>query len=78
MMNKALSKPENVEQLDAEAGCPALPCSLPEVVPDPAGMGRGWTAIRCGEDDRGPYEEWIGNFWETYAEAKQAANHWNE
>ena len=27
MSNQTLSKPENVEQLDAEAGCPALPCS---------------------------------------------------
>lgn len=27
-MEQTLSKPENVEQLEAEAGCPALPCSV--------------------------------------------------
>jgi hypothetical protein len=27
MMEETLSKPKTVEQLDAKAGCPALPCS---------------------------------------------------
>lgn len=27
MMEQTLSKPQTVEQLDAKAGCPALPCS---------------------------------------------------
>ena len=74
-MNQTLSKPETVEQLDAEAGCPALLCS-PEVVRDPAGMNRGWTAVRCGRDDKGPYEEWIGAFWDSYDAAEKAAESW--
>lgn len=47
-----------------------------DIVPDPAGKGRGWTAVRLREDDKGPYEEWIGNFWPTYDQASEAAKHW--
>lgn len=38
MMDQTLSKPETVEQLDAEAGCPAPPCSLL--------VGPGWRLER--------------------------------
>ena len=33
-----------------------------EAVPDPMGLGRGWTAVRQCEDERGPFEEWCGEF----------------
>lgn len=36
-----------------------------EIVPDPLGQGRGWTAVRLMEDERGPYEEWCGAFYPT-------------
>jgi hypothetical protein len=50
--------------------------SPPEVVSDPAGMGRGFTATRICADLNGNYEEWIGNFWPTYDEAAKAASEW--
>lgn len=33
-----------------------------EIVSDPAGMGRGLTAVRVVEDEKGSVEEWIGTF----------------
>ncbi|RNF58034.1 hypothetical protein EFK68_05190 [Pseudomonas aeruginosa] len=43
-----------------------------EAVPDPMGLGRGWTAIRQGEDERGPFEEWCGQFFPTAQACRQA------
>jgi len=43
-----------------------------EAVPDPMGLGRGWTAIRQGEDERGPFEEWCGQFFQTAQACSQA------
>lgn len=54
-----------------------LPTSM-DVMPDPAGMGRGWTVIYCGEDEKGPFEEWIGQFFKTYDEAVIAAHNWKK
>lgn len=36
-----------------------------EIVPDPLGQGRGWTAVRLLEDEQGAYEEWCGEFFPT-------------
>src|SRR5712675_605158 len=46
------------------------------VVPDPGGKHRGWTAVREGQDQKGPFEEWIGTFYPTHGEATQAALDW--
>lgn len=46
-------------------------------VPDPAGRGRGWTAVRLGEDDKGQFEEWSGQFFPSAAEARQATEDLN-
>ena len=43
-----------------------------EAVPDPMGLGRGWTAIRQGEDERGPFEEWCGQFFPSASVCRQA------
>jgi hypothetical protein len=43
-----------------------------EAVPDPMGLGRGWTAIRQGEDERGPFEEWCGQFFPDASACRQA------
>ena len=42
-----------------------------EVGPAPRG---GWTAYRTGTDEKGPFEEYIGQVFATYAEAEKAAN----
>lgn len=49
-----------------------------EAVPDPAGRGRGWTAVRVGEDDTGPFEEWCGQFFLSAEECRQATRAMNE
>ncbi len=36
-----------------------------EIVPDPLGQGRGWTAVRLREDEKGAFEEWCGEFFPT-------------
>lgn len=43
-----------------------------EAVPDPMGLGRGWTAVRLGEDEKGPFEEWCGQFFPSPAACRQA------
>jgi len=45
-----------------------------EIWPDPSGKGRGWTAMRIREDEKGPYEEWCGFFTETYDECERKLN----
>lgn len=49
-----------------------------EAVPDPAGRGRGWTAVRLGEDDDGQFEEWSGQFFPTAEECRQAVRAMND
>lgn len=46
------------------------------VTPDPVGKGRGWTACREGRDDKGPFEEWIGEFFPDRDAAIAAALAW--
>ena len=47
-----------------------------EVIFDYTGMNRGWTVVRAGEDEKGAYEEWIGEFFPSYNEAEEAAKGW--
>lgn len=49
----------------------------PEVVPAPFGRP-GWTVVRGGRDERGAFEQWIGQMYPTYAEAEQAAQQWEQ
>ncbi len=46
------------------------------VVLDPMGLGRGWTAVRAGEDEKGPFEQWIGDFFPDRDAAVAAALKW--
>lgn len=43
-----------------------------EAVPDPTGLDRGWTAFRISEDEKGPYEEWCGQFFPSKELCNQA------
>jgi hypothetical protein len=47
----------------------------PEVVPSPRG---GWTVVRAGFDERGPFECWVGEHFPTREEAHVAARAWEE
>lgn len=47
-----------------------------EVIFDYSGKGRGWTVVRAGEDEKGAFEEWIGEFFPSYEEAEAAAKGW--
>jgi hypothetical protein len=38
--------------------------------------GLGWTVIRYGRDEKGPYQEWIGENYSTFLEAEKAALLW--
>jgi len=49
-----------------------IQCDEWEAVPDPMGLGRGWTAVRQCEDERGPFEEWCGEFFPSADAARQA------
>ena len=47
----------------------------PEVVPAP---GHGWTVVRCGMDERGGFECWIGRSFADHRQAQEAARGWEE
>ena len=38
----------------------------------------GWTVVRAGEDERGPFECWIGRSFEGRGQAEEAAQAWEE
>lgn len=48
-----------------------------DIIPDPAGMGRGWTAIKVQFDEQGAKEVFLGEFFRSYDEAENAARTWN-
>ena len=43
-----------------------------EAVPDPLGIGRGWSAVSQGEYEAGPFEEWCGLFFPSASACRQA------
>jgi hypothetical protein len=40
--------------------------------------GVGWTVVRCGRDEEGAFQEWIGMNYSSFFEAKQAADLWEK
>jgi hypothetical protein len=48
----------------------------PEVIP--AINGKGWTIVRVGRDDKGAYQDWIGENYESYEDALNASTGWEE
>ncbi len=38
--------------------------------------GLGWTVVRCGRDEEGAFQEWIGENYEFYEEAQKASSLW--
>ena len=46
----------------------------PEVVP--AGFGKGWTVVRGGRDEHGPFQDWIGVNYPEHKQAEDAAANW--
>lgn len=47
----------------------------PEVVPAPS---LGWTVVRCGRDERGDFECWIGRSFAEHWQAEVAATAWED
>lgn len=46
----------------------------PEIIP--AINGIGWTVVRCGRDEVGPFEKWIGFNYKRYEDAEIASGEW--
>ncbi len=46
----------------------------PEVIP--AGFGKGWTVVRVGRDEHGPFQDWIGVNYLEHKQAEHAAANW--
>ncbi len=49
----------------------------PEIVPAAFGRG-GWTVVRGGRDEAGPFQDWIGANFPDYAQAEVAALEWEK
>jgi len=47
----------------------------PEIIRAVNGMG--WTVVRCGRDEKGAFQEWIGENYSSYEDAKNAARFWD-
>jgi len=39
--------------------------------------GLGWTVVRYGRDESGAFQEWIGENFDDFEEAQNAAIYWN-
>jgi hypothetical protein len=48
----------------------------PEVIP--AINGKGWTIVRVGRDDKGAYQDWIGQDYANYEDAENASIAWEQ
>ena len=46
----------------------------PEVIRAINGMG--WTVVRYGRDEEGPFQEWIGKNYKNFEEAQEFAISW--
>lgn len=46
----------------------------PEIIPTI--NGKGWTIVRVGRDDKGAYQDWIGQNFENYEDALNASCDW--
>ena len=49
----------------------------PEIVPAACGQV-GWTVVRGGRDESGPFQDWIGTNFPDYAQAEVAALEWEK
>jgi hypothetical protein len=47
----------------------------PEVIPAAFGQA-GWTVVRGGRDENGPFQDWIGQNFAHHDQAENAAREW--
>ena len=40
--------------------------------------GVGWTVVRCGRDEEGAFQEWIGDNYSSFFDAEQDADLWKK
>jgi hypothetical protein len=40
--------------------------------------GIDWTVVRCGRDEVGPFENWIGFNYKSYEEAELVSGEWEK